>query len=312
MTTGPFIHSGSTTRMIMLQTIAALSPVCAAAVWRYGTPALVLLAVSVATACLTDWICQRRKGFDVSAVITGIIFALILPPSVPWGLAVVGAALAIGFGKYFFGGLGQNLFNPAVLARVMLMALVPAYLLMPRWTFGGVTQASPLAKEIDAAMPSAWSLMTGFHPGTLAEAVPAAVLIGGIILLARRVIGWYIPLCYLATIALLALALPASDRMAGHVPWLVGNPIIHLLGGGTLITAFFLLTDPVTSPFSIRGRVIYAVLAGVFTMLIRFYTPYPDGAAFAILLGNAAVPMIDQYTLRRVSTARLKGQTAST
>ncbi len=240
----------------------------------------------------------RRWRWDPSAVITGVIFALILPPSAPWWLAAGGAALAIGLGKHFFGGLGQNLFNPAVLSRVMLMSLLPTCFLMPRWSFTGITQASPLAKEIDTVMPSGLALLSGFHPGTLAEAVPAAVLIGGIVLLVLRVVDWTIPLCYLATLALLALALPASDRMAGHVPWLVGNPLIHLLGGGSLITAFFLLTDPVTCPFTAKGRIIYAVVVGIYTMVIRFYTPYPDGAAFAVLLGNATVPVIDHYTLR--------------
>lgn len=304
MTSGPFIHSGRTTRVLMLQTVAALLPICAAAVWRYGTSALVLLGTSIAAACLVDMVCRKDRGWDASALITGAIFALILPPSAPWWLAAVGGAVAIAFGKHFFGGLGQNLFNPAVLSRVMLMATVPAYFLMPRWSFAGVTQASPLAKEIDSVMPSGLSLLSGFHPGTLAEAVPAAVLIGGILLLVLRVIDWHIPLCYLATLALLSLILPASDRMSGHVPWLVGNPMLHLLGGGSLITAFFLLTDPVTCPFTAKGRAIYAIVAGIYTMIIRYYTPYPDGAAFAVLLGNVTVPMIDQYTLQRVSSEK--------
>jgi electron transport complex protein RnfD len=266
----------------------------AAAVWRYGVHALMLMVVTLIAACLTDALCDRRGIRDGSAILAGLIFACMLPSHAPWWIAMLGGGITTGLGKHLFGGLGQNPLNPAALSRVVLMELFPQQFFAPRWGYDGVTAASPLAKEIDSVVPSLADLFFGHHPGTLAESMPLAVIVGGVYLMAKRVIDWRIPLCYLAMISLLALALPPGSRMDGHSPWLAGNPLAQLLGGGTLFAAFFMLTDPVTSPFSRGGRIAFAAIAAVYTMVVRFYTPYPDGVVLAVILANASVPWIDR------------------
>lgn len=295
MSQSPFIHSGSTTRLLMFQTLAALGPVLAAAIWRYGTHAIVLILSTVVAACLSDFLFDRRRALDGSALIVGVIFACLLPSNAPCWLGVLGGLIAIVFGKHLFGGLGQNPFNPAALARVVLMGVVPFYFFAPRWTVDAVTSATPLAKEIDSVTPLLTDLLLGAHAGTLGEAMPGAILVGGVLLVILKTIDWRVPLCYLAAISLLALVLPPGDRMLGHAPWLAGNPLLQLLGGGSLFAAFFMLTDPVTSPLSARGRIIFALLAALYTMIVRWYTPYPDGVVMAVLLANAATPLIDRY-----------------
>jgi electron transport complex protein RnfD len=280
----------------MLQTLVALAPVLIVAVWRYGTLAALPLVAAVVAAWFADAVCDARRCLDGTAVVTGAIFACLLPAGTPWWIAAAGGVIAIVLGKHLFGGLGANPFNPAALARAVLMGLVPTYFFAPSWTtVDGLTTATPLAKEIGSLQPTLGDLFMGIHPGTLGEASPIALIAGGLILLSLRTIDWRVPLCYLASISLLAMVLPPGDRLAGHAPWLLGNPLAHLLGGGSLFAAFFMLTDPVTSPFSAAGRVVFAVLAAVFTMVVRFYTPYPDGVAVAVLLANALVPTIDRW-----------------
>ncbi len=298
MKPGPFIHSGFTTQRLMLITTLAMIPIVAASIWENGFDAMILYVVSILSVFCMEFICQRRVIFEYSALITAVLLVLMLPANAPWWISVVGAILAVGIGKYFFGGFGQNIFNPAVLSRVSLMALFPAVFIMPEWTVDGVSGATLLSKEIGASMPSLSSLLLSSSPGSLAQAMPVTVLLGGVILLVYKLIDWRVPLFYLATISLLSILLPGSDIILGHAPYLLGNPLLHIIAGGSLLTSFFLLTDPVSSPFSSNGRVVYAIIAGVFTMIIRYYTPYPDGAAFGVLLANAMVPTIDKYMLK--------------
>lgn len=297
MNTGPLIHSRRTTRVLMGEVLLALVPVALAAVWRYGAAAASVLIASITVACAADWICDRKRGSDFSSIVVGTIIALLLPANAPWWLAALGAAIAILLGKHAFGGIGQNTFNPAALSRAVLMGVLPGYFFMPRWIVDGVTTATPLSKELGSSAVSLQMLFEGEHRGTLGEAAPWVVLVVGVLLLVRRTIDWRTPLSYLATVALLTLVLPAGDRMTGHAPWLIANPLVHIVSGGTLFAAFFMLTDPVTAPFTATGRVMFAALAGAYTMIVRLYTPYPDGAALAILLANAAVPLLDRYTL---------------
>jgi electron transport complex protein RnfD len=272
-----------------------LVPVCAAAVWRYGGHAAVLMVASLAGAWLGELTWDHRRALDGSALVTGVLFALLLPANSPWWLALAGGAVATLFGKHFLGGLGKNLFNPAALSRAVLMGVAPTYFFAARWSMDGVSRATPLAKEIGLQPPALSDLVWGNYPATIGESLPAIVLLAGLILVVLRTIDWRVPLAYLTTLSLLALILPASDQIAGHAPWLAGNPLPHLLAGGSLLTAFFMLTDPVTSPIAPSGRIAFSVLAGVYTMVVRFYTPYPDAAALAVLLANAFVPMIDEY-----------------
>jgi|TARA_B100001971_G_C18255494_1_gene581735 electron transport complex protein RnfD len=300
MKSGPFIHSGHTTQRLMVITTLAMLPMMAASIWINGFDAVILLAASILSVLAMEVVCKWRITFEYNALVVGILLALMLPANATWWIAVLGAIIAIGVGKYLFGGLGQNIFNPAVLARVLLMTLFPAIFILPQWVVDGFSGATMLSKEVGAAMPSLSALFFTPGPGSLAQGMPIAVLLGGVILLVYKIIDWRVPLFYFATIALLALLLPGSDQITGHAPHLLGNPLLHIVAGGSLLTAFFLLTDPVTSPYSSNGRVVFAIIAGVFTMIIRYYTPYPDGAAFGVLLANAMVPAIDKYMLKSV------------
>ena len=306
MSAGPYIHSGSTTHSLMYRAMVALAPVLVAAMWRYRWHAFLLIVSASAAAMVVDVVCNRRRSLDGSALLAGAIFACLLPGNAPWWIAALGGAMTIGLGKHWYGGLGQNPFNPAAVARVLLMGLLPTYFFAPRWTVDGVTSATPLAKEIDSISPVVTDLVLGRHAGTLGEAMPLAVLAGGVVLLITKIIDWRIPLSYLATISFLALILPPGNRMVGHAPWLGGNPMVHLLGGGSLFAAFFMLTDPVTSPFTPSGRIFFGLLAGIYAMCVRYYTPYPDGTVFAVLLANATVPWIDAYANRQFSVSTRK------
>jgi electron transport complex protein RnfD len=305
--TGPLIHSGKTNRMMMVLVLVSLAPSLIAAVLRYGFDAVLVIACALAGAWLTELVIDRRQAFDGSAIVTGVIFALLLPTTAPWWLALVGGALAIGLGKHAFGGLGSNLFNPAALSRVILMGLIPGvWFLSTAGTVDGITTASPLARESGVLAPTITELLTGSTPGTFGQVAPLAVLAGGLLLVGLRTIDWRIPLTFLAAVAFLALVLPPGARIEGHAPWLLGNPLLHLVGGGTLLAAFFMLSDPVTAPFAPNGRIIFAIVAALAMMLVRFYTPYPDGAVMAILLANASVPLIDRITLDVGSPPRVR------
>ncbi len=297
MKTGPFIHSGLTTHRLMLITSLAMLPMIAASVWNSGFSAVLLFAVCVISVLITESLCKWQIKFEFSSIVVGVLLTLMLPASTPLWIAALGGVIAVFIGKYLFGGFGQNTFNPSVLSRVLLMVLFPSIFIMPEWSVDGVTGVTMLSKEVGSTMPSLSTLFFGSSPGAMAQNMPIAVLLGGGILLIFRIIDWRVPLFYLATISLLALLLPGSDKIMGHTSHLLGNPLLHMVAGGSLLSAFFLLTDPVTSPYSSNGRVIFAVVAGIFTMLIRFYTPYPDGAVFGVLLANVSVPAIDKFVL---------------
>ncbi len=301
---GPFLRSPQSTRGLMIQVVAAATPALIAAVVRLGAPAAAVIVSAIAGAVAVEALYHRRGLADGSAVVTGVIVALLLPATAPPWLAAAGGAIAIGLGKAPWGGLGKNPFNPAALARGVLMVVVPAHLFAPAWTWDAVTAASPLSKEIGATAPGWLALAQGDVPGCLGQAAPWTIVLGGVALAAMRTIDWRVPLAYLATVALLAVVLPGGDRVAAHAPWLVGDPLVHLLGGGTLVAAFFLLTDPVTAPMTPGARVAFAAIAGAATMAVRHYTPYPDGAALAVLLANALAPWLDRLTVERRVTPR--------
>lgn len=294
---GPFLHSGASSRQLARWTVIAALPACAGAVWRAGWPAAWLILASIAAAWLADAMAKRRVAPHEATLLTGISLALMMPRGAPWWLAALGGALAVLAAKHGFGGQRRNLFNPSAFARVALMLALPSFFLAPE-ALDGFTGATPLAKEFSAAPRSLLELARGDSYGALAQAWPLAVAVGGLLLVALRVADWRVPLAYLASVALCATLLPAGPRMTGHAPWLAHDVAAHLLAGGTLLAAFFLLTDPVTSPISRRGRIVFAALAGVVTMVIRFYTPYPDGAALAVLAANAAVPALDRLPAR--------------
>ena len=289
----PHIRSDETTQKLMLDVIIALVPALAASIYYFGTKAMILVLASVASALVTEYLCQRAMKrpvtiSDLSAVVTGMLLAFNLPAEAPWWIAVVGSAFAIGIVKQVFGGLGFNFLNPALAGRAFLMASWSSHMV------GGfidpvtdaLSSATPLALLKGTAagqLPSIWNMLIGNIPGVIGETSSILLLAGGIYLLYRGTIKWIIPVFYIGTVAAIALVIDA-----GNLPY-------HILGGGLILGAFFMATDYATSPVTDKGKVIFAIGAGVLTMFIRKLGGYPEGVSYSILLMNILTPMIDKY-----------------
>ncbi len=293
ITHAPHIWRGFSINRIMYIVVIALVFPAGAAVYFFGYYSLILIAVSIATAVLTEYIIKklRRKRFimDGSAVITGLLFALILPPRLPIWMTVLGVAFSIAIAKEAFGGLGYNIFNPALAGRAFLSVCFPREMttwVMPTYfNMDAVTGPSPLSENfiMQADKLTLYkNLLYGNISGSMGETSALLILAGGIILLAFRIIDWRIPVFYLGTVALGSLIL--------------GTDIIfQLLAGGLMIGAFFMATDYATSPIMGNGRIIFAVGLGVLTVLFRNFGPMPEGVCFSILIMNAFTPLIDRY-----------------
>jgi electron transport complex protein RnfD len=304
------VHSGETTEQLMRAVIYSLLPACGVAVYFFGMPALVVLLIATLGCVATEVVFQRLMGQPVtigdgSAVITGILLALNLPPTSPWWMTLFGAVVAIGIGKQIFGGLGYNLFNPALVARVVLLISFPVH--MTKWTLptplgsglDAVTAATPLGEWKTAVMltgklPESMQggyldYLLGNMPGCVGEVSALALLLGAAYLFRRKILTWHIPLSYVGSVVILSGAFWLAD------PSKYPNPVFHLLTGGLVLGAFYMATDMVTTPVSPRGMVLFGVGCGVLTVLIRLFGGYPEGVSFAILLMNAATPLIDRY-----------------
>ena len=306
----PHVVAGFTVQRVMLQVLVALVPVAAVQVWLYGPGPLRLLAVAGATALASEALAlalRRRPAGpslrDGSVLVTAALLALALPPALPWWLAAFGTAIAVLLAKHAYGGLGQNPFNPAMVGYAVLLVSFP--LEMTRWPAPGAGwDALTGATALDA-------LRTGLRESyTMAEVrsgaafgavgaaggewVNLAALAGGLCLLARRVIRWQIPLAVLAGLALPAAVAHGLDP--GAYP---GAPF-HLASGAAMLGAFFIATDPVSAATSDRGRLLYGAGIGLLTWLIRTFGGYPDGVAFAVLLMNLIVPLLDRATVPRI------------
>jgi electron transport complex protein RnfD len=314
VSSSPHVHAGLTTGRMMRAVMLALVPACLAGVYLFGLPALRVLVICTATAVAAEAGWQRLAGQTVtvgdgSAALTGILLALNLPPACPWWLALVGALTAIVVGKQVFGGLGHNPFNPALVARIVLLVSFPVA--MTGWTApqpghllpDAVSAATPLGAAKTAVtltgrlpeglMDTAGHYFWGCMSGSLGEVSAAALLAGGLFLLAVRVISWHVPASYLATVMLLSGLFWLVD------PTRYPSPLFHLLTGGLLLGAFFMATDLVTTPLTGAGMVLFGCGCGVLTVLIRLFGGYPEGVAFSILLMNAATPLIDRYMTPR-------------
>jgi electron transport complex protein RnfD len=304
----------------MADVIIALAPAMAAAGYYFRIRAAILICTCVVASVATEWLCNliRRKPNslgDFSAVVTGIILALSLPPGLPVWAAVIGSCFSIAVGKMVFGGLGANIFNPAMVGRAFLTASFGV--LMTTWavpaTISGV-KMSRIAPEntVDArtqATPLAWSKLaikqkyganryseenfaatiTGEVGGCLGETCVIALLVGGLYLLIRGTIGVHIPLAVLLS----AFVFAAIAYLGNSYRYV--QPVFHLTSGGLLLGAFFIATDPVTAPLTIRGKWIYGIGIGTVTMLIRIFGEYPEGVMYAVLLMNAVTPLIDRF-----------------
>jgi electron transport complex protein RnfD len=319
----PHAHSGASVRGIMLDVVIALAPACVAAVWFFRVHAVLLLVVCVAACLATEAACRaamRRDQTlgDLSALVTGILLALNLPPNLPLWQAALGSVVAIAVAKQVFGGIGYNPFNPALIGRAFLLISFTAQ--MTTWsasTWSGVdalATATPLGVAKDAfksgsSIPFEWTqsmigrLFTGDINGCIGETSALALLLGGAYLLARRVITWHVPVSYIGTVAVYAAILRFVQPNAS-LPVLV-----HLLSGGLMLGAFFMATDMVTTPVTRRGLLVFGVGCGLLTMILRTVPTgaYPEGVSFAILIMNAFTPLINRATRpRRFGAVRRK------
>lgn len=304
----PHLHGDFSTSRIMRDVVIALVPAFAFSVFIYGLSAVWVTGIAILSCMLFEWLIDRlmlRRANtlgDWSAVVTGTLLAFNLPANIsPW-LIMLGSLVAIGVGKMSFGGLGRNLFNPALVGRVFLLISFPVQMTMFPDTAGvdAITGATPLAfvKEalktgtpVTEIMPNIdlGGMLLGFKDGSMGEIGALALLIGGIYLLIRRVITWRIPVFILGSMGVFAAIL-----------WLVNpqqymNPLFHLFAGGAMLGAIYMATDYVTSPMTKAGQAIYAIGIGVITILIRVWGAYPEGISFAILIMNATVPLINMY-----------------
>jgi electron transport complex protein RnfD len=320
---------------IMLRVLAALLPAIGAYCYFFGTAILVSLALASATALASEAAMLRLRGYppklfltDGSALLTGWLLALSIPPLAPWWLIVVGTLFAIVFAKHLYGGLGHNLFNPAMVGFAVLMISFPAHMI--HWLaplslahehlslaqqfgffFGGdmpsgmhldaLTMATPLdALKTQISLGRTVSDIRDHTPifgalsGQGTQVLALFYLLGGLFLLQQRIITWHIPVSFLAVLALIAALFQGVDATR------YASPVFHLFSGGAMIGAFFIATDYVTGPTTPNGKLIFGACVGLLEYVIRVFGGYPDGIAFSVLIMNAAVPLIDAYTQPKV------------
>lgn len=297
----------------MRDVVIALLPAVAVSVVFYGWKELLVLAVSVLSCLLLESLITRymlKKAdtiCDWSAAVTGVLLALNLPPTTPWWVVLIGAVVAIGVGKMTFGGLGQNVFNPALVGRVFLLISFPTYMThweMPKGLFGvdAVTGATPLGlvkegllqggnvADIMAQNGLSYSQMLYANiGGSAGEACAIAILLGFIYLLVRKVIKPWITLSILGTVVAVSAVFSLVD------PAQFTDPVFNLLTGGLLLGACFMATDYVTSPMSTKGGIVFGVGIGFITLMIRYFGSYPEGMSFAILIMNSTVPLLNKW-----------------
>ncbi len=328
---GPFTHAPNSVRATMLMVMLALVPATLFDAVLFGWPAVNLLVVTIASCLILEAGCLKAQGkpifatlSDGSATLTGWLLALSLPPWAPWWIGGLGAVFAIALAKHLFGGLGQNVFNPAMVARVALLvsfplpmttfvpprplftAHAPSFLEGLSITFGHgfqldsmsaasalgtikteLSRGIPVSQSMDQT-PDLWHMLIGLRPGSFGETSAVLILLGGLWLIHKKVITWRIPLTVMGTLFVLGTLFHAvnPDRFSGG--------LFQVISGATFLGAFFIATDYVTSPVSRTGQLVYGLGVGFFTWIIRMFAGYPEGMAFAVLLMNALTPLIDR------------------
>ena len=302
----PHVHSDYSTVRLMGDVVIALLPALMVSVRVFGWNVLAITAVSIASCVLLEFLVQKYlvKGpvtvNNLSAVVTGLLLAMNLPANIPLWIVVVGAVVAICVAKMPFGGLGKNIFNPALAARVFLLIAYPVQMTsFPAPTINGFVDAysgaTPLGAAkgglVDFASFDVAGMFTGAMGGSFGEISALALLLGFAYLLMRKVITWHIPVAVLGT--MVAFAAIYGATMGGEMFWQM--PLFHVLAGGALLGAIFMATDYVTSPMTTKGMVIYGIGIGLITMCIRLWGAYPEGMSFAILIMNSVVPLINKY-----------------
>jgi electron transport complex protein RnfD len=307
----PHVHSPQSTQSLMRDVLIALLPALAVSAWVYGVDVLRVTAIAVVSCVLIEYLIQRfmiggaTTIQNLSAVLTGVLLAFNLPADIPWWIIVIGSVVAIGVAKMTFGGLGHNPFNPALVGRVFLLIAYPVQMTsFPKPVMGSYVDAfagaTPLAavksQAVAAGDVNLLNLLGGVMPGSMGEIAAAALILGGIYMLWRKVITWHIPVAVLGSMAVFAFIVAA---FTGGGELLYALPAFHLLAGGAMLGAIFMATDYVTSPMTTKGMVIYGIGIGVITMIIRLWGAYPEGMSFAILLMNAVTPLINKYVKPR-------------
>ncbi|MEN8131718.1 MAG: RnfABCDGE type electron transport complex subunit D [Pseudomonadota bacterium] len=318
----PFINPLLSMPQVMRDVVIAVAPVTLASIWFFGLSALLVLLATIAGGIATEWAfspAQNRGDSlrDNTGVLTCLLLGLTLPPSLPLWMAFIGGGVAIGLGKMVWGGVGQNLFNPALVGRAFLLATFPTA--MTTWTplegpggffnvhmsnfaiplmqsgIDATTAATPLGlMKFQQESTALTDLMIGTIPGSLGEASGLLIILGGIYLYLRRCLDWRIPIGMLASVVLFSGMLYLVDST--HYP----DPLFTLFSGGLLFGAVFMATDPVTSPVAPKGAWIFGIGIGLLVVLIRVFGGFPEGVMYAILLMNAATPLIERYTQPRI------------
>ncbi len=323
----PHVHSDRTSKKLMYDVIIALTPAFLVSIYVFGLGALIVTSVAIASCVLFEYLIQKYllktsvTITDGSALLTGILLAFNLPSNLPIWMVIIGGLVAIGVAKLSFGGLGFNIFNPALVGRVFLLVSFPVQMTM--WptaienntnVVDAVTGATSLGvikeglqygdtmTEISSRIPSAIDMLFGFTGGSLGEMSALTLLLGGLYLIFRKVISWHIPVFVLMTMAVMTGIFWAFD------PEHYANPIIHILSGGAILGAFYMATDLVTSPMTKNGMIIFAIGIGIITVVIRLFGAYPEGVSFAILIMNAFVPLINKYFKPRRFGSKIKAK----
>jgi electron transport complex protein RnfD len=290
-------------------------PALLVSIWFFGLDAIRVTLISVLACVLVEYLIQKYllkttvSISDGSAIITGILLAFNVPSNLPWWIIIIGAIVSIGIGKMSFGGIGKNIFNPALVGRVFLLISFPVQMTtwpVPKPLIGekitdAITGPTPLGimkeglgagKTVQDIMPDipnyVENLMTGFQGGSLGEVSAFALIIGAIYMLFRKIITWHTPTAYIGSVAIFSGILWLVD------PTQYVDPLFHLVTGGMMLGVFYMATDMVSSPMSGKGQLIFGVGAGILTILIRVFGAYPEGVSFAILIMNAFVPLIDR------------------
>lgn len=294
----PHIRGDFKTSRLMLDVVVALLPALVVGTWVLGLRALAVTAVSMVSAVGAEWLYCMAAGKqntlrDCSALVTGMLLALTLPASVPLGIAVLGSVFAIVLAKCMCGGLGQNILNPALAARAFLMLLFPAAMTHYE-AIDGISSATPLHRMVMPALPeySLMDMFLGRIPGSIGELSALALLLGGVFLVARKVISPKIPLAYLGSVAVLTLIF---SKTGNPVAWM----LYSVLGGGVMLGAIFMATDYATSPVTPMGQILYGIGCGALTVFFRYFGLFPEGVTYAILLMNLATWGIDRVTAPR-------------
>ena len=300
----PHIRGNFATRRIMADVMLALTPALAVGVVRFGLDALILTLVCMASAVAAEWLYgaltrTRNTTVDGSALVTGMLLAMTLPHTCPIWLGAAGSVFAIVFVKCLCGGLGQNIFNPALAARAAMMVIYPVGLTRYMGV-DGVTAATPLHHMVMPALPeeTVLEMFLGICPGSIGEISALALIVGGVYLLWRKVISARIPVSYLGTVALLTLVFSKTDA---PIDWM----LYSLCSGGVMLGAIFMATDYATSPATPMGQIVYGIGCGALTVFFRYFGLFPEGVTYAILLMNAFVWFIDRLTpIRRFGTVK--------